>query len=176
MLKTIRSYIPPEEVQKRQSRIFEQLKEEREQLEREADAEARRQEEEYEERERKAKEADESIRKMVQRARFFRENKWIINFLYFSREQHRKNLRTSDALLPLFNQPNGIESVRDALRALPRPPKPKSRQAIVQWFRQSEMAQWKGWEQRKLPKWFHGKEWVKTAHFQLCFLRDNLAR
>jgi hypothetical protein len=67
--KTIRSYIPSEEVQKRQSKIFEQLKEERERLEREADAESRRQEAEYEERERKAKEADEAIRRTVQRAR-----------------------------------------------------------------------------------------------------------
>lgn len=134
---TIRSYIPPEEFQKRQSKIFEQLQEQRDQLEREAESEARRQEVEYEEREKKAREADESIRRTVQKAR----------------EQHRKNLRTSDALLPFFrDSPNGI-NVREALRAMPRPPKPRNRQAIIQWFRESELAQWKG---HPPAEWFHG--------------------
>jgi hypothetical protein len=79
------------------------------------------------------------------------------HFSSFSREQHRKNLRTSDALLPLLrenlNGHGSLDSVRDALRALPRPPKPKSKQAIVQWFRQTEMAQWRG---QRPPSWFHG--------------------
>jgi hypothetical protein len=69
-MQTIRSYIPPEEFQKRQSKIFEQLQEQRDQLEREAESEARRQEVEYEEREKKAREADESIRRTVQKARY----------------------------------------------------------------------------------------------------------
>ena len=63
-------------------------------------------------------------------------------------------MRTSDALLPLFREkPTCANSLRDALRALPRPPKPKSRRAILTWFWNSELSQWKG---QMPPKWFHG--------------------
>lgn len=135
---TIRSYIPPEEIEKRQSKIFEQLKEQRDRLEREAEMEARREQAEYEERKRKAREAEESVRRIAARAR----------------DQHRKNMRTSDALLPLFKEkPTCANSIRDALRALPRPPKPKSRRAILTWFWNSELEQWRG---QSPPKWFHG--------------------
>ncbi|CAK5071170.1 unnamed protein product [Meloidogyne enterolobii] len=135
---TIRSYIPPEEIEKRQSKIFEQLKEQRDRLEREAEMEARREQAEYEERKRKAREAEESVRRIAARAR----------------DQHRKNMRTSDALLPLFKEkPTCANSIRDALRALPRPPKPKSRRAILTWFWNSELEQWRG---QAPPKWFHG--------------------
>uniref|UniRef100_A0A1I8BYH9 SH2 domain-containing protein n=1 Tax=Meloidogyne hapla TaxID=6305 RepID=A0A1I8BYH9_MELHA len=135
---TIRSYIPQEEIEKRQSKIFDQLKEQRDRLEREAEIEARREQAEYEERKRKAREAEESVRRIAARAR----------------DQHRKNMRTSDALLPLFKEkPTCANSIRDALRALPRPPKPKSRRAILTWFWNSELEQWRG---QAPPKWFHG--------------------
>lgn len=138
---TIRSYVPAEEVQMRQSKIFERLKEQREKLDREAEMESRRQQKEYEEREQKAKEADESIRRIAQKAR----------------EQHRALLRTSDVLLPFFrSNPNGVDSLRDAFKALPRPPKPKSRNAIIKWFRNTELIQWKLTSAKELPIWFHG--------------------
>ncbi|KAL3107172.1 hypothetical protein niasHT_011891 [Heterodera trifolii] len=139
---SIRTYIPDSEVEKRQSQIFEQLREQRERLEREAEEEARREQTQWEEQQRRAREAEESIRRIAQKAR----------------EQHRKCLRTSDSLLPLF-QRNGCQfagtaqSMREALRALPRPPKPKSRQNIIQWFRSSELGQW---GQKRPPLWFHG--------------------
>lgn len=138
---TIRSYIPTDEMQKRQSKIFERLKEERERLEKEAELDARRQQQEYDEREQKAKEADESIRRIAQKAR----------------EQHRALLRTSEILLPLFrNNPNGVDSVRDALKALPRPPKPKCRQAIIKWFCNTELTHWRLTSANEMPSWFHG--------------------
>nr|CAD2179454.1 unnamed protein product [Meloidogyne enterolobii] len=37
-------------------------------------------------------------------------------------------------------------------RTLPRPPKPKSRRAILTWFWNSELEQWRG---QAPPKWFH---------------------
>uniref|UniRef100_A0A914I7P8 SH2 domain-containing protein n=1 Tax=Globodera rostochiensis TaxID=31243 RepID=A0A914I7P8_GLORO len=141
---TLRSYIPDAEVEKRQSKIFEQLREQRERFERAAEEEARREQARWEEQERRSREAEESIRRIAQKAR----------------EQHRKCLRTSDSLLPLFQRNGGsqmgggtAQSLREAMKALPRPPKPKSRHSIVQWFCSSELDQW---GRKKPPVWFHG--------------------
>lgn len=63
-------------------------------------------------------------------------------------------MRTSDALLPLFrDKTTCANSIREALLALPRPPKPKERREILNWFWASELPQWRG---QSPPKWFHG--------------------
>uniref|UniRef100_A0A1I7Z6G7 SH2 domain-containing protein n=1 Tax=Steinernema glaseri TaxID=37863 RepID=A0A1I7Z6G7_9BILA len=131
-----------EEINKRQSEIFEQMQEKRERLQREAEREIERQRLAWEDQERKAREAEAQIREIAMKAR----------------EQHRKqSLRTSTSILPALKDSNAT-SLRDAIKNLPRPPRPPSRKAIVDWFKKEELPRGTGLDPRtKQPAlWFHG--------------------
>uniref|UniRef100_A0A7I4YG64 SH2 motif domain containing protein n=1 Tax=Haemonchus contortus TaxID=6289 RepID=A0A7I4YG64_HAECO len=131
----------PEDVQKRESEIFQSIQEKRERIRREAEAESERQRLEWEQQNQRAREAEEAMRKMAQKAR----------------EQHRQLIRTSTSILPALNDTKAT-SLREAIKNLPRPPKPKSRSAIVDWFRRDEWPRGTGQDPKtKMPApWFHG--------------------
>lgn len=131
-----------DELSKRQSEIYEMIKEKRQKILKEAEREAERANHDWEEQERKAREAEAQIRRIAQKAR----------------EQHRQqSLRTSTSILPALKDTNAV-SLREAIKNLPRPPKPKSRQAIVDWFRVEELPRGTGLDPKtNLPApWFHG--------------------
>ncbi|TMS37643.1 hypothetical protein L596_004534 [Steinernema carpocapsae] len=131
-----------DEINKRQSEIFEQMQEKRERLQREAEREVERQRMAWEDQERKAREAEAQIREIAMKAR----------------EQHRKqSLRTSTSILPALKNSN-VTSLRDAIKNLPRPPRPPSRKAIVEWFKKEELSRGTGLDPRtQMPAlWFHG--------------------
>ncbi|CAI4223786.1 unnamed protein product [Auanema sp. JU1783] len=130
-----------EDVQKRESEIFQSIQEKRERINREAEAEAQRQRMEWELQNKRAREAEAAMREMAQKAR----------------EQHQLLIRTSTSILPALKDTKAT-SLREAIRNLPRPPKPKSRQAIVTWFRGTELPKGTGMDPKtKAPApWFHG--------------------
>jgi len=129
-----------EDIEKRQSEIFEQLMEERQRRKKEAELEEERRRKEFEEREKKSREAEAEIRMLAQKARMM----------------YQKNLRTSDALLPVLNQGKAT-SLKEAIRQA-RPPRPVNRDAIVQWYINVEMPKGTGFDPKtNLPaRWFHG--------------------
>ncbi|VDO71110.1 unnamed protein product [Heligmosomoides polygyrus] len=90
---------------------------------------------------RRAREAEEAMRRMAQKAR----------------EQHRQLIRTSTSILPALNDTKAT-SLREAIKNLPRPPKPKSRSAIVDWFKRDEWPRGTGQDPKtRMPApWFHG--------------------
>ncbi|KAI1727207.1 SH2 domain-containing protein 4A [Ditylenchus destructor] len=139
-----------EEVDKRQSRILEQIKEQRSRMELEAEAEAQKQGKEWEAQERKSREAEAQIRLIAQRAR----------------EEHRKNLRTSDSLRPILNDMSGI-SLKEAIKNLPRPPKPQNRRAITEWYKNVELPNGTGLDPKtgRPAVWFHVVGDGTTKHF-----------
>lgn len=130
-----------EDVQKRESEIFQSIQEKRERIRREAEAESEKQRLEWEEQNRRAREAEEAMRRMAQKAR----------------EQHRQLIRTSTSILPALNDTKAT-SLREAIKNLPRPPKPKSRSAIVDWFKRDEWPRGTGQDPKtRMPApWFHG--------------------
>ncbi|CAD6197109.1 unnamed protein product [Caenorhabditis auriculariae] len=130
-----------EEVQKRESEIFQSLQEHREKMKREAEAGEARRQAEWEDQQRKAREADAAMREMAQKAR----------------EQHRQLIRTSTSILPALKDTKAT-SLREAIKNLPRPPRPKSRSAIVEWFKREELRRGTGLDPKtKAPApWFHG--------------------
>ncbi|VDM95338.1 unnamed protein product [Thelazia callipaeda] len=130
------------EITKRQSEIFEKIKEKHQQFDREAEQEAKRVEQVWEEQEKRAREAEAQIRRIAQRAR----------------EQHRQqSLRTSSSILPALKN-SETTSLKEALKSLPRPPKPKSRDAIIRWFRAKELPKGTGFDPitHRPAVWFHG--------------------
>ncbi|VDO23560.1 unnamed protein product [Brugia timori] len=132
-----------DEITKRQSEIFEKIKEKYQQFDREAEQEARRVEQAWEEQERRAREAEAEIRHIAQRAR----------------EQHRQQtLRTSAPFLAVLKDVKNTASVQEILKNLPRPPKPKSREAIIDWFKSEELRHGTGLDPltHRPAVWFHG--------------------
>lgn len=87
-----------EEIEKRQSKILEQIREQRDRLEHEAEVDEQRQRTEWEEQEKKSREAEAQIRLIAQKAR----------------EQHRRSLRTSSSLLPVLNDAT-CKSLKEAM-------------------------------------------------------------
>ncbi|CAI5449692.1 unnamed protein product [Caenorhabditis angaria] len=130
-----------EEVQKRESEIFQTLSERREKLQKEAEAEEERRKVEWEELQRKAREAENAQRELAQKAR----------------ERHQQLVRTSTSILPALKDKNAT-SLREAIKNLPRPPKPKSREAIVEWFKRDELPRGTGLDPKTHAPapWFHG--------------------
>ncbi|WKY04873.1 hypothetical protein Q1695_005685 [Nippostrongylus brasiliensis] len=130
-----------EDVQKRESEIFQSIQEKRERIRREAEAESERQRLEWEQQNKRAREAEEAMRRMAQKAR----------------EQHRQLIRTSTSILPALKDTKAT-SLREAIKNLPRPPKPKSRSAIVDWFKRDEWPRGTGQDPKtRMPApWFHG--------------------
>ncbi|KAF1758527.1 hypothetical protein GCK72_014985 [Caenorhabditis remanei] len=130
-----------EEVQKRESEIFQSLVEERERLQREAELIEDREKTLWEERERKAREAEHAQRELAQKAR----------------EKHQQMIRTSTSILPALKD-HKAGSLREAIKNLPRPPKPKSRAAIIEWFQKEELPRGTGLDPktRAPAPWFHG--------------------
>uniref|UniRef100_A0A1I7UNK2 SH2 domain-containing protein n=1 Tax=Caenorhabditis tropicalis TaxID=1561998 RepID=A0A1I7UNK2_9PELO len=130
-----------EEVQKRESEIFQSLVEERERLQREAEIMEDREKTLWEEQERKAREAENAQRELAQKAR----------------EKHQQMIRTSTSILPALKD-HKAGSLREAIKNLPRPPKPKSRAAIIEWFQREELSRGTGLDPktRAPAPWFHG--------------------
>lgn len=87
-----------EEVQKRESEIFQSLVEERERLQREAEIMEDRQNPDWEEQERKAREAENAKRELAQKAR----------------EKHQQMIRTSESILPALKD-HKAGSLREAM-------------------------------------------------------------
>uniref|UniRef100_A0AC34GQ64 SH2 domain-containing protein n=1 Tax=Panagrolaimus sp. ES5 TaxID=591445 RepID=A0AC34GQ64_9BILA len=129
-----------EEIEKRQSEIFEKMMEERDRLKREAEMEDERGRKEFEEQERKSREAEAEIRLIAQRAR----------------EHYERSLRTSESLLPALTEGKAT-SLKDAIKRS-RPPKPLNREAIIQWYIKTEYPKGTGFDPKtKYPaRWFHG--------------------
>ncbi|RCN24075.1 hypothetical protein ANCCAN_30235 [Ancylostoma caninum] len=75
-----------------------------------------------------------------------------------AREQHRQLIRTSTSILPALKDTKAT-SLREAIKNLPRPPKPKSRAAIVDWFKRDEWPRGTGQDPKtRMPApWFHGR-------------------
>uniref|UniRef100_A0A914YHW4 SH2 domain-containing protein n=1 Tax=Panagrolaimus superbus TaxID=310955 RepID=A0A914YHW4_9BILA len=134
------SRLADEEIDKRQSEIFEKMMEERDRLKREAEIEDERGRKEFEEQERKSREAEAEIRLIAQRAR----------------EHYEKSLRTSESLLPALTEGRAT-SIKDAIKRS-RPPKPLNREAIIQWYIKTEYPKGTGFDPKtKYPaRWFHG--------------------
>ncbi|PAV89590.1 hypothetical protein WR25_18095 [Diploscapter pachys] len=130
-----------QEIQKRESEIFQSLLEDRERRKREAEQEEERIRKEWEEQEKKAREAEAAMREMAQKAR----------------EQHRQLIRTSTSILPALKDTKAT-SLREAIKNLPRPPKPKSRAAIIEWFKRDELPRGTGFDpiSKAVAPWFHG--------------------
>ncbi|CAI2351034.1 unnamed protein product [Caenorhabditis sp. 36 PRJEB53466] len=130
-----------EEMQKRESEIFQSLLEERERLRREAELMEDREKNLWEEQERKAREAEHAQRELAQKAR----------------EKHQQMIRTSTSILPALKD-HKAGSLREAIKNLPRPPKPKSRAAIIEWFQRDEYPRGTGLDPktRGPAPWFHG--------------------
>uniref|UniRef100_A0A1I7VH65 SH2 domain-containing protein n=1 Tax=Loa loa TaxID=7209 RepID=A0A1I7VH65_LOALO len=132
-----------EEITKRQSEIFEKIKEKHQQFDLEAEQEAQRVEQAWAEQEKRAREAEAQIRQIAQRAR----------------EQHRQqSLRTSNSIVPVLKDTKNTSPLKGALKSLPRPPKPKSREAIINWFKTEELLRGTGLDPvtRRPAVWFHG--------------------
>lgn len=143
-LRSVKALTPEEaseEVNKRESEIFQSIQEKREQIRREAESEAERQRIAWEEQERKSREAEAQIRTIAQKAR----------------EQHRQLLRTSTSILPALKDTKAT-SLREAIKNLPRPPKPKNRAEIIRWFKTNELPRGTGLDPKtSMPApWFHG--------------------
>jgi len=164
------------EIAKRESKILEMIHEQRKRLEQEAAEEATRQENEWQEQgiqarknnkhivvreyisEKKAKEAEKQIRLIAQRAR----------------ATHQQSLRTSSTLLPFLEEKSSVpfkeamyvvcgylqDNLDQAIlrKKLARPPKPKSRDAILQWFCKCERPVGSGLipGSTRPAQWFHG--------------------
>uniref|UniRef100_A0A8R1HW54 SH2 domain-containing protein n=1 Tax=Caenorhabditis japonica TaxID=281687 RepID=A0A8R1HW54_CAEJA len=130
-----------EEVQKRESEILQSLLEERERIQREAEICEDREKALWEEQERKSREAENAHRELAQKAR----------------EKHQQMIRTSTSILPALKD-HKAGSLREAIRNLPRPPKPKSRAAIIDWFQREELPRGTGLDPktRAPAPWFHG--------------------
>jgi hypothetical protein len=135
-----RIMLADEEIEKRQSEIFEKMMEERDRLKREAEIEEERGRKEFEEQERKSREAEAEIRLIAQRAR----------------EHYERSLRTSESLLPALTE-GKVTSLKDAIKRS-RPPKPLNREAIIQWYVKTELPKGTGFDPKtKYPaRWFHG--------------------
>uniref|UniRef100_A0A914VD87 SH2 domain-containing protein n=1 Tax=Plectus sambesii TaxID=2011161 RepID=A0A914VD87_9BILA len=137
------STVDDDTLEKRQSEIYQSIKEAREKIAQEAEKEADKERQYWEEQERRSREAEAAIRKIAQNAR----------------EQHRQqSLRTSTSILPALQNASAHTSLRDAIKNLPRPPKPKSRQAIIEWFQRDELPRGTGLDPktRLVAPWFHG--------------------
>lgn len=130
-----------EYVQKRESEIFQNIQEKRERIRREAEAESEEHQQDWEQQNQRAREAEEAMRKMAQKAR----------------EQHQQLIRTSTSILPALKDTKAT-SLSEAIKNLPRPPKPKSRSAIVDWFKRDEWPRGTGQDPKtRMPApWFHG--------------------
>jgi hypothetical protein len=135
-----RLILADEEIEKRQSEIFEKLMEDRDRLKREAEFEEERRRKEFEEQERKSREAEAEIRLIAQRAR----------------EHYERSLRTSESLLPALSEGKAT-SLKDAIKRS-RPPKPLNREAIIQWYIKSELPKGTGFDPKTkcVARWFHG--------------------
>ncbi|MFH4979908.1 hypothetical protein AB6A40_006617 [Gnathostoma spinigerum] len=130
------------QIAKRQSEIYEMIREYQQNIAKQAEAEAERELPVWEEQEKRAREAEAQIRQIAQKAR----------------EEHRKqSLRTSTSILPALRQAK-TSSLREAIKNVPKPPKPKSRQAIVDWFRIDELHRGTGLDPKthRPAPWFHG--------------------
>ncbi|PIC35867.1 hypothetical protein B9Z55_015083 [Caenorhabditis nigoni] len=130
-----------DEIQKRESEIFQTFQEEQARKQREAELFEERENPSWEERERKAREAEMAQRELAQKAR----------------EKHQQMIRTSTSILPALKD-HKAGSLREAIKNLPRPPKPKSRSAIVEWFQREELPRGTGLDPktRAPAPWFHG--------------------
>ncbi|CAJ0565699.1 unnamed protein product, partial [Mesorhabditis spiculigera] len=130
-----------QEVHKRESEIFQTIQDKREQLRKDAEIEAEREKLAWEEQEKRSREAEATIKAIAQKAR----------------EQHRQLLRTSTSILPALADTNAT-SLREAIKNLPRPPRPKNRDEIISWFKKNELGRGTGFDPKTgLPApWFHG--------------------
>uniref|UniRef100_A0A0N4Z4Z2 SH2 domain-containing protein n=1 Tax=Parastrongyloides trichosuri TaxID=131310 RepID=A0A0N4Z4Z2_PARTI len=76
-----------------------------------------------------------------------------------AREAHRKQeLRTSSPLLNIGNGFDKAMTFKEAIKKIPRPPKPESRNAIIKWFKEKEIPAGTGIDPitERPSIWFHG--------------------
>lgn len=141
-------------MEERTSEIFKRIQRKQKEVAKEAEEEEYKKEQLWREQERKAKEAELQIREIARRAR----------------EEHR---RTSVMDMDVETTPNGVISAKPSLESssnsicssngqnsihLVQTPKPESKEAVVEWYRSSEIARGAGLggDGCKISPWFHG--------------------
>uniref|UniRef100_A0AAF5DN42 SH2 domain-containing protein n=2 Tax=Strongyloides stercoralis TaxID=6248 RepID=A0AAF5DN42_STRER len=136
-------YINEPELKTRQNVILEKLKEERQRFKNES----------FDNNEKEVKEYDDDVDNIKQTEQKIKE------IAAKAREAHRKQeLRTSSPLLNIVNGFDKNITFKEAIKKIPRPPKPENRNAIIKWFKEKEIFVGAGIDPTtKLPSlWFHG--------------------
>ncbi|XP_066992459.2 SH2 domain-containing protein 4A isoform X2 [Anabrus simplex] len=135
-------------MEERTSEIFRRLQKKHMEVAREAEEAERKQDQLWREQERKAKEAEFQIREIARRAREEHRRTSVLDLEVEAQNNLSPN-RNSDITL----SPTLPTSVIDSQTA-----KPPSKEAVIEWFRSSEVARRAGMDpdSSKVAPWFHG--------------------
>uniref|UniRef100_A0A0N5BVL7 SH2 domain-containing protein n=1 Tax=Strongyloides papillosus TaxID=174720 RepID=A0A0N5BVL7_STREA len=131
------------EINNRQNVLFEKLKQDREVLRNDS----------FSDSEKHLKESDDQDNNIKQTGQRMKE------IAIKAREAHRKQeLRTSSPLLNIVNGFDKNMTFREAIKKIPRPPKPESRNAIIKWFKEKEIPNSTVIDPltKRPAVWFHG--------------------
>ncbi|BES92691.1 SH2 domain [Nesidiocoris tenuis] len=127
-------------MEERTSEIYQKIQKKKLDAAKEAEEAENKQEHFWREQERKAKEAETQMREIARRAR----------------EEHRRSMQDSDFLqVPQINQAPLLPPRKDVNAGIAKPP---SKEAIVEWFRSSQVNKKAGLDvnSNSVAPWFHG--------------------